>query len=159
MHPFLLLLSFNIFSTTGPIAPWINVAASWWGSILRFSSPAAIVMEGLSSLLVAQKLGQVGKELVGTAREETQLGLLIASAAAYVGAASWLVQNYSAIATSPLSSTLLGVALTAFVFLTFIGFALRRTNVIESSALALVLTYNVYLCGFDRRAFSDPASS
>lgn len=60
---------------------------------------------------------------------------------------------------SPLSSTLLGVALTAFLFLTFIGFALRRTNVIESSGLALFIAYNVWLCGFDQHSFSDPASS
>jgi hypothetical protein len=159
MHPFLLLLSFNVFSTSTPVAPWIQTAASWWGTALRLSSPFAIVMEGLSSLLVAQKLGQVGRELVGSGREEIQLGLLIASAFAYVGAAWIIIQTYAAVATAPLSSTLLGVALTAFVFLTFIGFALRRTNVIESSALAIVLSYNVWLCGFDRRAFSDPASS
>lgn len=60
---------------------------------------------------------------------------------------------------SPLSSTLLGIAITAFIFLTFIGFALRRTNVIESSLLALWLAYNLWLAGFDQKSFSDPASS
>jgi hypothetical protein len=159
MHPFLLLLSFNMFSTTNAVSPWVSSAASWWGTVLRFSSPGAIVLEGLSSLLVAQKFGQVGKDLVGTGREDFQIGLLVLSAAAYVGASYWLVQTYTAVASSPLSSTLLGVALTAFVFLTFIGFAQKKTNVIESSALALVLAYNVWLCGFDKRAFSDPASS
>jgi hypothetical protein len=69
------------------------------------------------------------------------------------------LKAYPAAASSPLSSTLLGVALTAFVFLTFIGFALRRTNIIESSGLALFLAYNVWLCGFDQTSFSDPSSS
>jgi hypothetical protein len=78
--------------------------------------------------------------------------------AVYVGAAAWVVQMYPSIATSPLSSTLLGVAITAFVFLTFIGFAVRRTNVIESSCLSAVLAYNAWLCGFDQRSFSEPAS-
>jgi hypothetical protein len=159
MHPFLLLLCFNMFSTSTPIAPLVEEAAGWWGTALRFSSPAAIVMEGLSSLLVAQKLGHVGRELIGSSREEVQLGFLVASAVAYVGSAWIIIQTYGAIATTPASSTLLGVTLTAFVFLTFIGFALRRTNVIESSTLALFLAYNIWLCGFDRRAFSDPASS
>lgn len=47
-------------------------------------------MEGLSSLLFAQKVGQVGKELADE-RESYQFGILIASAAAYVVAAWWIV--------------------------------------------------------------------
>ena len=47
-------------------------------------------MEGLSSLLFAQKVGQVGKELADEA-ESYQFGILIASAAAYVVAAWWIV--------------------------------------------------------------------
>lgn len=47
-------------------------------------------MEGLSSLLFAQKVGQVGKELANEA-ESYQFGILIASAAAYVVAAWWIV--------------------------------------------------------------------
>jgi len=115
-------------------------------------------MEGMSSLLVAQKVGQAGKQLVGEG-EGYQFVLLIATAVAYVASAWIIVVAYPAAAASPLSSTLLGVALTAFVFLTFIGFALRRTNIIESSGLALFLAYNVWLCGFDQASFSDPSSS
>lgn len=70
-----------------------------------------------------------------------------------------VMQAYPAAATSPLSSTLLGVALTAFLFLTVIGFRLRRTNIVESSMLSLFLAYNIWLCGFDQTSFSDPASS
>jgi hypothetical protein len=58
-----------------------------------------------------------------------------------------------------MSSTLLGVAITAFLFLTLIGFVVRRTNIIESSGLAVFIAYNVWLCGFDPKAFTDPASS
>lgn len=47
-------------------------------------------MEGLSSLLVAQRLGQVGKELVGEG-EVYQFGLLVAAAAAYVTSSFWIV--------------------------------------------------------------------
>ena len=63
MHPFLLLVCFNAFSES--VHPWLPIAASWWGKILQWSSPGFIVMEGMSSLLVAQRLGQVGKGLVG----------------------------------------------------------------------------------------------
>lgn len=156
MHPFLLLVCFNVFSQSP--SPWLTTAASWWGNFLKFSSPGFIILEGLSSLLVVQKLGQEGKELVGQG-EGYQFGLLIAAAAAYVTSAWWIVVAYPSAASSPLSSTLLGVALTAFLFLTFIGFGLRRTNIIESSGLALFLAYNVWLCGFDQQSFTDPASS
>jgi len=156
MHPFLLLVSFNAFSQS--VHPLLATAVSWWGKILTFSGPTYVAMEGLSSLLFAQKVGQVGKELADEA-ESYQFGILIASAAAYVVAAWWIVVAYPAAATSPLSSTLLGVALTAFLFLTVIGFRLRRTNIVESSMLSLFLAYNIWLCGFDRTSFSDPASS
>jgi len=134
-----------------------------------------VALEGLSSLLVAQKVGQIGKELADEA-ESYQLAILLASAAAYVVASWWivvvrvsqpclarvfmvLVKAYPAAATSPLASTLLGVALTAFLFLTIIGFRLRRTNIVESSMLSLFLAYNVWLCGFDQTSLTDPASS
>jgi hypothetical protein len=133
-------------------------AALIWGKILTFSGPLFITMEGLSSLLVVQKLGQQGKWLVGEG-EGYQFGLLIAASVAYVTSAWWIVIAYPAAASSPLASTLLGVGLTAFIFLTIIGMVLRRTNVIESSGLALFIAYNVWLCGFDQKSFSDPFSS
>ena len=66
------------------------------------------------------------------------------------------LQSYPATADSPLSSTLLGVALTTVIFLTFIGFALRRTNVIETSCLALIVAYNIWLCGVEDALVLDP---
>lgn len=156
MHPFLLLLCFNIFSSS--VNPWLLTAANWWGKALVFSGPLFIGMEGLSSLLVAQKIGQQGKKLVERG-ESYQFGMLITAAVAYVTSAWWIVNSYPTAASSPLSSTLLGVALTAFLFLTVIGFVLRKTNIIESSSLALFIAYNVWLCGFDQNSFTDPASS
>ena len=49
--------------------------------------------------------------------------------------------------------------MTTLIFLTFIGFALRRTNVIETSCLALIVAYNVWLCGVDDALVLDPALS
>jgi len=156
MHPFLLLLSFNVFASS--VHPWIVTATEWWATILTLMGPLFIAMEGLSSLLVAQKLGQEGKKLVERG-EVFQFGLLIGTSVTYVISAWWIVESYPTAAFSPLSSTLLGVALTTFLFLSFIGFWLRRTNIIESSGLALFIAYNVWLCGFDMKSFWDPASS
>jgi hypothetical protein len=72
------------------VNPWLVTAANLWGKALKFSGPLFIGMEGMSSLLVAQKVGQEGKKLVD--RGETyQLGMLIAAAAAYVTSAWWIV--------------------------------------------------------------------
>lgn len=98
MHPFLLLVSFNAFSQS--VHPALATAASWWGKILTFSGPSYVAMEGLSSLLFAQRVGQVGKELANEA-EGYQFGILIASAAAYVVAAWWIV-----VVSSPSDSSL-----------------------------------------------------
>ncbi|KAK0446385.1 uncharacterized protein EV420DRAFT_1276588, partial [Desarmillaria tabescens] len=78
------------------------------------------------------------------------LGLLIASAGTYVASAWWIVNAYPAAVSSPLSSTFLGVAITMLLFLMFIGFFLRQTNIIESSG---------WLCGFDQELSSDPSYS
>lgn len=174
MHPFLLLVTFNAFSQSAQ--PWLATAVYWWGKLLTFCGPSYVAMEGLSSLLFAQKAGQIGRGIADEA-ESYQFVILILTAAAFVAAAWWVVivraasclpkschilnfiQAYPAAAASPLSSTLLGVALTAFLFLVLIGFRLRRTNVVEASLLALFLAYNVWLCGFDQTSFSDPASS
>ena len=83
-HIFLLLVSFNLLSQE--LSPWLTLAADWWGKVLRFSSPGFIIIECLSSLVVAQQLGRVGKNLVEE-REGAQFGLLIASAMAYVASA------------------------------------------------------------------------
>ena len=88
MHPFLLLVCFNVFSES--VSPWLTTTASWWGTFLQWSSPGFIVLEGMSSLLVAQRLGQVGKELVDEG-EGYQFGLLVGAAAAYVASAWWIV--------------------------------------------------------------------
>lgn len=148
VHPFLLLLCFNLFSSQQGGSSWLLIAAEWWGKCLRLWTPIFIGLEGISSLLVAQSWGQKSKELASR-REQLQFSLLVAAAAAYVASATIIVLAYPAAAISPFSASLLGASVTSLLFLTLIGFGLRRTNVIESAGLALFLAYNVWLCGFD----------
>ncbi|KAF7306886.1 hypothetical protein MIND_00481000 [Mycena indigotica] len=143
MHSFLLLVCFNIFSS--PVNSWVLSVVDWWGWLLGFSGPLFVLLEGVSSLLVIQKASQIGKELVS--RESYQLALLVATAATYVASFWWIVASYSAAASSPLASTLVGAALCAWLFLSCIGFSLRRTDVIESSGMALFVAYNLWMCG------------
>jgi hypothetical protein len=89
MHPFLLLLCFNIFSNKTSLSLIVPLA-DYWGMFLRISTPFFIAFEAVASLLVAQTLGQTGKKLA--ARSETwQFALLISSAFAYVAGAWWII--------------------------------------------------------------------
>jgi hypothetical protein len=91
MHPFLLLLAFNIFSQPSGSIKLVSTIAIYWGTFLKFITPLFIAIEALASLLVAQSLGQEGKRLAMKS-EAWQLGLLIGSAAAYVGGGYWVVK-------------------------------------------------------------------
>ncbi|QRV76614.1 hypothetical protein RhiJN_04629 [Ceratobasidium sp. AG-Ba] len=142
MHPIVLLTTFNLFSTPHK---GLLTASSWWGKFLRWSSPLFIGLEGLASLIVIQFTGRKAKDFAEEG-ESVQFGLLVGAAVAYVASAWWLVVTYPAAAITPLSSTLVGAAVTSLVFLTLIGFAVRRTNVIESAGLALYVAYNIWLC-------------
>lgn len=88
MHPFLLLVTFNAFSQSAQ--PWLTTAVYWWGKLLTFCGPSYVAMEGLSSLLFAQKAGQIGRGIADEA-ESYQFVILIATAAAFVAAAWWVV--------------------------------------------------------------------
>jgi len=88
IHPFLLLVCFNVYSSS--VNPYLTLVANFWGMALSFFGPLFIVMEGLSSLLVVQKLGQEGKKLVYKG-ENYQFVLLVAAAVAYVASAWWIV--------------------------------------------------------------------
>jgi len=149
VHPFLLLLSFNLFSSATGLSPYITTAARWWGTFLRYSTPFAAGLEGLASLIVIQSAGLRSKDLA-TQSEGNQLLLLIASASAYVGAAAWLLSAFADAASTPITAMLFGCAVTSLFFLTSIGFSLRRTNVVESSGVALFLAYNVWQCTNDK---------
>jgi len=123
---------------------------SWWGTFLRYSSPIMAGLEAIASLIFIQSAGMVSKELAGRS-EGYQFGLLIASASAYVAASAWVVLSFVDAASTPMTAMLFGCALTSLFFLTGIGFNMRRTNVVESSGVALILAYNIWQCTDDTR--------
>lgn len=186
MHPFLLLLIFNAFPSKA--SPWLDFASLVWAQVLTYGGPLFIAMEGLSSLLVCPCLflsvpfqtilagpkarpgGQDSRRKRralpvrpshSICRDICHFCILDCGGEylATLTVAFTSSQSYPDAASSPLSSTFLGVALTALVFLTFIGFVLRRTNIIESSSLAIFIAYNVWLCGFDPDSFSRYGSA
>ncbi|KAG8817570.1 hypothetical protein FRC17_011170 [Serendipita sp. 399] len=105
-------------------------------------------IEALSSLIVIQSAGMISKELAGRS-EGYQFALLIASASAYVASFAWVFLSFADAASTPVTAMLFGCALTSLLFLTGIGFNMRRTNVVESSGVALILAYNIWQCTDD----------
>jgi len=143
----MLLLSFNLATpVNGQITPWVEMTSWLWGTTLRYSSIIFVVVEGIASLVLVQSWGQEAMRMADRG-DLVQFGLLVVAAAGYVASATWIYICFSITASSPASAVLLGVAITCLVFLTLIGFMMRRTNVIESAGLALYLSYNLWLCG------------
>jgi hypothetical protein len=131
-----------------------------YANVLRWVSPLFTLAEGISTLLVIQVVGKVGK---GWADEEEKeegiewrglLGLVAAALVYCAGLAgvirasrelTWreadlIKQEFPSGPASSIPAFMLGAALTTVLFLSLIGFALRRTNVLETS---LVFVYVV----------------
>ena len=137
----------------------MNVLPYIYANILRWVSPLFTLAEGISTLLVIQVVGKVGK---GWADEEEKeegiewrqlLGLVAAALVYCAGLAGVIMVSFPSEArvglmrqefpSGPASSIpafMLGAALTTVLFLSLIGFTLRRTNVLETS---LVFVYVV----------------
>ncbi|KAK4684740.1 hypothetical protein P7C73_g5424, partial [Tremellales sp. Uapishka_1] len=132
----------------------VNVLPYVYASILRWVSPLFILLEGISTLLVVQMFGRVGK---GWADEEDKeegiewrsLGGLVVAALVYCAGLAGVVKTFPSSSTSSFPAFLLGTALTSVLFLSFIGFALRRTNVLETSLVFVYVVYSAWLSGIE----------
>lgn len=127
----------------------VNVLPYLYASVLRWVSPLFTLIEGVSTLLVIQVVGRVGKGWAEDDEKEEGLewrslvGLVLASLI-YSGGL-WLV--IYAFPKTTLPAFLLGAALASTVFLSLIGFSLRRTNVLETSLVLLYVAYSAWLSG------------
>lgn len=137
-------------STVGHVL--VNVLPFLYASVLRWVSPLFTLLEGVSTLLVIQVVGRAGKGWADDDEKEEGLEWrslvgLVAAALVYC-AGLWLV--ISAFPAVPLPAFLLGAALTATLFLSMIGFSLRRTNVLETSLVLFYVAYSAWLSGAER---------
>lgn len=127
----------------------VNVLPYLYASTLRWVSPLFTLIEGVSTLLVIQVLGRAGKGWADDDEKEegfewrALVGLVFASLV-YCAGIYLLVWSFPAV---PIPAFLLGAALTATLFLSFIGFSLRRTNVLETSLVLFYVAYSTWLSG------------
>ncbi|ODN73879.1 hypothetical protein L202_07396 [Cryptococcus amylolentus CBS 6039] len=129
----------------------VNVLPFAYAQILRWVSPLFTLLEGISTLLVIQVAGRVGK---GWADEEdSDEGLewrsvvaLIAAALVYCAGLAGIIKTFPEL---PWPAFLLGLALSSVVFLSMIGFTLKRTNVLETSLVFVYVVYSAWLSGVE----------
>ncbi|KAL7418172.1 ICE2-domain-containing protein [Mrakia frigida] len=157
-------LHFNPFSSETYASTLQHTLPRIWSSFLRFSSPVFILCEGLASLLVVQALGKTTKQWIEEGerdgRDSRGFMFLVGSSSVYVGSFWALIRIFP---PSPLSSPyppfLLGIALTTTLFLTLIGFRLRRTNFVETALVFAYVIWSVWLLdvesGSKKREFGE----
>ncbi|WOO85072.1 putative protein [Vanrija pseudolonga] len=125
----------------------VNVLPYLYASILRWVSPLFTLLEGISTLLVIQVVGRVGKGWADDDEKEEGLewrslvGLVVA--ALVYSAGLWLI--IWAFPAAPFPAFLLGAVLASTLFLSFIGFSLRRTNVLETSLVLFYVAYSAWI--------------
>jgi hypothetical protein len=88
MHAILLLICFNAYSQFSH--PWLITATVWWENVLTVLGPLFVMIEGISSVIVTQKIGQDAQELVNE-HEVYQFPMLCAAAVCYVISGWWIV--------------------------------------------------------------------
>ncbi|WVF66666.1 hypothetical protein IAT40_001407 [Kwoniella sp. CBS 6097] len=132
----------------------VNVLPYAYAQILRWVSPLFTLLEGISTLLVIQVAGRVGK---GWADEEERdegvewrsLVGLVAAALVYCAGLAGVIKAFPLSPESSFPAFLLGSTLTAVLFLSLIGFSLRRTNVLETSLVFVYVVYSAWLSGVE----------
>ncbi|RXK39638.1 hypothetical protein M231_03140 [Tremella mesenterica] len=149
----------SVPTSTLSIAPlhWlVNVLPLVYASVLRWLAPLFTLVEGVCALLVIQLAGRAGK---GWTEEEDYEGSrwrsilgVIAAVGIYSGGIWGVIKIFPSTAEDALSVFFLGAALTAVFFLSVIGFALRRTNVLETSMVFVYVVYSAWLSGVESSA-------
>ncbi|KNZ58259.1 uncharacterized protein VP01_1965g3 [Puccinia sorghi] len=160
--PTFLLFWLNIYSSdegkVGNPILGINLVGrilSLWEVILTWSTPVFVLLEGVSTLLCIQSVGQISRYLVEAKNESYSFVFLVLSAAVYVCSAYFLFDSYAYAARESLSATLIGVSVTSVVFLSGIAISNRKGNVVETSLMMAYLSYNIYWLSSEKL---DPVS-
>lgn len=152
--PSFLLIWLNIYSidesdATGNLKLGSNHTSvarilSLWESILNWSTPVFVLLEGISTLLCIQSVGQISRYIVEAKNESYSFVFLVLSAVIYVGSTYFLFDSYAYAARESLSATLIGVSVTSVAFLSGIAISNRKGNVVETSLMMAYLSYNIY---------------
>ncbi|CEH12974.1 hypothetical protein CBOM_00924 [Ceraceosorus bombacis] len=151
----------------------------WWHTLLRWSSPAFSLLEGISTLLVIQVLGSLSRYIIAASlssppsprrkwlswlpsfglggAEGWQLLFLVSAAFVYVSSAVALYLSFDgATRNRPGAAAATGAAVSSTLWLTAIAFAVRKGNVIETSLMFGYVVWNVYQLADSLAFTADP---
>jgi hypothetical protein len=154
----------------------------WWHTLLRLSSPAFSLLEGIATLLVIQVVGSFSRWLIArslnrrpptprssyfswipalltslTSAEFLQLFFLLVAALIYVISALALYVSFEgATRNRPGTAAATGAAVSSALWLTAIAFAVRRGNVVETALMFAYVVWNVYQLSDSLSFTADP---
>ncbi|KAH8927675.1 ICE2-domain-containing protein [Atractiella rhizophila] len=161
--PIILLVCLNVFSSNSKAA-WEQSSWTWfflrkfvsfYGSVLHHSGPFFVLLEGVSTLLVAQSAGRISSFLTEKG-DGWSIVFLVTSASTYVLSTYTLFACFSAAAETALQGAVIGALIVSTLFMTGIAFSIERGNVVETSLMFGYVCYNVFLMSTE--ASYDPMS-
>ncbi|KAG5440040.1 hypothetical protein PCK2_000648 [Pneumocystis canis] len=126
-----------------------------WLGLLTRSTPVFTLLEGFTSLLVIQALGQFVKWLVNNCSDSWMILLLSTSGGILSASFYFLYQIYTTLIVTVQNATLIGILLTCAVFISTYGIHTGRGNVAEGSLLFAYLVYSIYMICSDLQASGD----
>ncbi|BFZ61796.1 hypothetical protein YB2330_002872 [Saitoella coloradoensis] len=155
--PSLLIYYLNEYYADGVVAAWWqSIFLRPWGMLLMHSTPLFTLMEGLASLLLIQAFGRVSRWLVNNRSDTWLIIMLVGCGGVISGALYSLYRIYNFPVIGTVNSTLIGVALTASIFLCIYGTASGRGNIAESSLMFAYTVYSIYMVCTDFQPAGAP---
>ncbi|KTW28673.1 uncharacterized protein T551_02523 [Pneumocystis jirovecii RU7] len=143
--PSLMIYFLDTISEKSPHSWFIRFITNTWLAFLTRSTPIFTLLEGFTSLLVIQALGQCIKWLVNNSSDSWMIILLSASGGILSASFYFLYQIYTTLVVSIQNATLIGILLTCAVFISTYGIHTGRGNVAEGSLLFAYLVYSIYM--------------
>ncbi|KAG4304125.1 hypothetical protein PORY_002489 [Pneumocystis oryctolagi] len=143
--PSLMIYFLDTISEKSPHSWLTRFTTDTWLALLTRSTPVFTLLEGFTSLLVIQALGQCVKWLVNNSSDSWMILLLSASGGILSASFYFLYQIYTTFIVSAQNATLIGILLTCAIFISAYGIHTGRGNVAEGSLLFAYLTYSIYM--------------
>ncbi|KTW29858.1 hypothetical protein T552_01062 [Pneumocystis carinii B80] len=155
MVPSLMIYFLDTISEELLPSSFIRFSTSVWLGLLTRSTPIFTLLEGFTSLLVIQALGQFVRWVVNNYSDMWMIFLLSGSGGIFSASFYFLYQIYTSLVVTVQNATLIGVLLTCAIFICLFSIHTGRGNVVEGSLLFAYLVYSVYMICSDLQPSGD----
>ncbi|QSL65007.1 hypothetical protein MERGE_002311 [Pneumocystis wakefieldiae] len=155
MVPSLMIYFLDTVSEKSAPSSFMRICVRIWLALLTRSTPIFTLLEGFSSLLVIQAVGQFVRWIVNNCSDSWMIFLLSGSGGIFSASFYFLYQIYTSLIVTVQNATLIGILLTCAIFVCLFSIHTGRGNVVEGSLLFAYLVYSVYLISSDLQPSGD----